>query len=72
MALDVELHADTLRERGEAVLHAASGQDTAAWSDDDFDLAISAVAKAYDDLTYAQVLCDVADALRLKTFEEGR
>ncbi|HJT20003.1 MAG TPA: hypothetical protein VJ746_06010 [Nitrospira sp.] len=72
IALQFDVHADALRERGHAVLSAAVGLNISEWMDHELDKAISAVAHAHHDLQRASLLEDVADRLRCRDWEERR
>lgn len=72
IALDFELHAISLQKRAEKTFHAASGLDCTSWSGDDFDRAMDAVGRAFDDLRHAEILLAVADSQREKAYWEGR
>lgn len=50
--------------RGLATLDAARGLETSGWSDDDFDRAMAAVGRGYDDLRAAEHLHVLAFGLR--------
>jgi hypothetical protein len=50
--------------RGLAVLDRARGLDTSAWTDTDFDRAIRAVCRGYDDLRVAEHLHGLGFAFR--------
>lgn len=71
MALAFELHADKLTERAEVVFNAARGLDCTTWNEDDFDAAMDAVGRATHDHEYAQVLFDLADAQRVRAYQEA-
>lgn len=58
--------------RAERVLEAARGLDPSGWSDEDLDAALSAVARAHDDLDRADVLEDAAFALRVRGLTQER
>lgn len=72
IAFQLELHGVLLQTRAEAVLQAASGLYTSHWSDTDFDRAMEAVGRVFDDLRHVETLFAVADSQREKAFKEGR
>jgi hypothetical protein len=66
LAFRYELAALDLRLRAERVLSGATGLDTALWSDEERDLAMQAVGRAYADQERATLFEGVADDLRAK------
>lgn len=70
IAYRLELQGLLLGARADAVFWAAGGLDTSRWSDTDFDVAMDAVGRAYDDLRHAVVLFDVADSQRERAYAE--
>ena len=65
-----EDHALSLWHRADGVLKTAQGLDTSGWTATDRDLAMRAVVRAYDDLERADLLQDVAFAVRRRGLEE--
>lgn len=70
LAFRYEMAALDLRLRAERVLSGAAGLDTAPWSDEERDLAMQAVGRAYADQERATLFEGVADNLRAKDFAE--
>ena len=70
IAFRYELAAFDLRERAKRVLSGATGLDTTQWSDEERDLAMQAVSRAYADQELAALFEGVADDLRAKDFAE--
>lgn len=70
LAFRYEMAALDLRLRAERVLSGATGLDTALWSDEERDLAMTAVGRAYADRERATLFESVADDLRVKDFAE--
>lgn len=58
-------HAETLWLRGETVFAAARALDTAMWTDQDREVAMAAVSRAYRNRERGDLLEDVAFTLRL-------
>ncbi len=69
---DFRFHADGLWLRSKSVLEAAQKLDVKEWTDEDFDIAINAVARAYADLEWADVLEGVAFTLRVRGLSKER
>lgn len=67
-----EMVALDLRLRSERVLSEAAGLDTALWSDEERDLAMKAVGRAYADQERAALFEGVADHLRAKDVAQRR
>lgn len=65
-----EFHAMALKERAEATWNAASGLDCRMWVDRDFDAAVDAVGRAFDNLAHAENLFGVVEQLRERAFAE--
>ena len=72
IALNLELHALALKERAKAVLRVSTCHDAASLSDSDIEAGLQTVSRAHKDNEHVQVLFDVADGLRLRTWKEGR
>jgi hypothetical protein len=70
LAFRYELAALDLRLRAERVLSGATGMDTALWSDEERDLAMKAVGRAYADQEQATLFEGVAEDLRAKDIAE--
>ena len=66
VAYRLQSHAFALWIRAESVLGAAHALDSFNWSDDELNIAIDAVAKAYGDIERADLLEDVAVTLRAR------
>ena len=71
-AFEFQFYADGLWLRAQSVLEAAKGLKTDEWTDEDFDIAINAVARAYADLEWADVLEGVAFKLRVRGLNKER
>ncbi len=71
-ATDFRFHADGLWLRSKSVLEAAQKLDVKEWTDEDFDVAVNAVAKAYADLEWSDVLEGVAFKLRVRGLNKER
>jgi hypothetical protein len=67
-----ENHALSLWLRAERVLKEARGLDLTGWGDEDIDAALSAVARAYQDLERARVLEAVAFGLRQRGLRQEK
>lgn len=68
-----KFYGDLLLFRAEGVLNSAKHIDIAEWTDDELDLAMSAVGKAYEDQAKAMVFYGVAFKLRQKViFQEAK
>ena len=65
-AFEFQFYADGLWLRGQRMLGAAKGMDTSGWIDEDFDVAMEAVCRAYDNLDRADLLEDVAFRVRVR------
>lgn len=70
LAFRYEMAALDLRLRAERVLSGATRLDPALWSDEERDLAMKAVGRAYADQERATLFEGVADDLRAKDFAE--
>ena len=64
-AFEFQFYADGLWLRGQRMPGAAKGMDTSGWIDEDFDVAMEAMCRAYDDLDRADLLEDVAFRVRI-------
>lgn len=65
-------HSNALWIRGQAVLGNAKALDTSAWTDADFNVAMQALAQAYDDLERSDLLADMAAEMRAKILTKKR
>ena len=70
LAFRYDMAALDLRLRAERVLSGAAGLDSALWSDEEHDLAMQAMGRAYADQERAAFVEGVADDLRAKDIAE--
>jgi len=72
VSADFQHHAEGLWLRAETVMMAASDMNVTEWTDGDFDNAVRAVSRAYEELERAELLADVAFGLRVRGIREEK
>lgn len=68
----LKTHSDCLAVRAEATLMAASGLDCQDWSDEEMTMTVAIVGRAYADLERADMLREVAFAMRRMVLERKK
>ncbi len=71
-AFEFQFYADGLWLRAQSVLEAARELNTTDWTDEEQEVAINAVARAYADLEWSDLLEGVAFKLRLRGLNKER